>query len=335
MSQTSGVGPFVNPFTRWDRWEQAVDGKEAQLRSSARGHRPAHRWIHGTPLYVPSPGPHKMAFTAPTIDVKAITALVIEGLRNDVAAAAAGGRSDSPEGQEPERKRAQPSGPATDIGARQRQGPHEREQQSGVETTGRPTAEPGSRRVFGEARDGDRERPARDDSGAAGTIRDLRLEIAALRKHEPAKEKAAPAAQRQRETWPTGGGNRDAMERTRLAQPTTRPTYAEAAQASSRRTRMQTKVIAMKEVPTTGIPLQPVAVELQRTAEKGGYGVVLLARPYRDKDLTDTGMVQQAPAALPSQLPPTLKNVLLVSKSTEDAWAAASEAPTTHKGLQD
>ena len=81
------IGAFVNLFTRWDRWEQTVNNTETQLRSSARGHRPAHHWIHGTPLYGPSPGPHKMTSTAPAIDVKAITALVIESLRNDVAAA--------------------------------------------------------------------------------------------------------------------------------------------------------------------------------------------------------------------------------------------------------
>ena len=96
---------------------------------------------------------------------------------------------------------------------------------------------------------------------------------------------------------------------------------------------MQTKVIVRKEVPTTGIPLQPVAEELQRTAEKGAYGAVLPARPYRDTDLADTGMVQLAPAAPPTQWPPTLKKVLLVGKNTEDTWATASKALATHKGL--
>ena len=70
--------------------------------------------------------------------------------------------------QKPERGRAQPNGPAIGIGARQRQGPRERERRlSGAETTGMPATEPGSGRAIGEARVG-RERPARDDSRAAG-----------------------------------------------------------------------------------------------------------------------------------------------------------------------
>ena len=168
-----------------------------------------------------------------------------------------------------------------------------------------------------------------------GTIRDLRSEIAALRKNESAKEKWMPAVQRQREARPASGGDRDDTQRTQLAQAPTRPTYAEAAQAGTHRTKVQTKVIARKEIPTTGIPLQSMAEELQRTAEKGGYGAVLPARPYRDRDLANTGMVQLAPATPPSQWPPALKKVLLVGKNTEDAWAAASGALTTHKGLQE
>ena len=73
-----------------------------------------------------------------------------------------------------------------------------------------------------------------------------------------------------------------------------------------------------------GIPLQPVAKELHRTAEKAGYGAVQPARPYRDRDLVGTSMVQLAPSPLPSQWPEAPKKVLPVGWNTEDAWAVAS-----------
>ena len=290
-----------------------------------------------------------MTSMAPAVDVKAITALVIESLRNDVAAAVAEAlRQQQEDGATARRSRSQcangrnraapdacpdprqasghgsDKAPANGSGGKAAQRQREGQQQSpaavGRSEKHETTTESALLAMIAELR---------------GTIRDLRLEIAALRKHKSAKEKAAPAAQRQREMWPASNGDRDAPQRTRLAQPTTRPTYAEAALSSSRRTRVQFKAIARKEVPTTGIPLQPVAEELQRTAEKGGYGAVLPARPYRDRDLANTGMVQLAPAAPLSQWPPTLKKVLPAGKTTEDAWAAASEALATHKGLQE
>ena len=94
-------------------------------------------------------------------------------------------------------------------------------------------------------------------------------------------------------------------------------------------------VIAKKEPHAAGIPLQPVVEELQGTAEKGGYGAVLPARPYRDRDLVDTGMMQPAPSSTPAQWPTTLKKLLVVGKATEDAWALASEALMAHKSLQE
>ena len=92
-------------------------------------------------------------------------------------------------------------------------------------------------------------------------------------------------------------------------------------------------MVAKREPQNAGIPLQPVVEELQQTAEKGGYGAVVPARPYRDRDLADTGMTQLAPASPPVQWPSTLKKVLLVGRNTEDAWVVASEAVAANKGL--
>ena len=92
-------------------------------------------------------------------------------------------------------------------------------------------------------------------------------------------------------------------------------------------------VVAKREPQNAGIPLQPVAEELQRTAEKGGYGVVRPTRLYRDCDLADTGMTQLAPASPAVQRPSTLKKVLVVGTNTEDAWAVALEALAANKGL--
>ena len=57
--------------------------------------------------------------------------------------------------------------------------------------------------------------------------------------------------------------------------------------------------------------------------------------PVRDRDLADRGMVQLAPVTPPSQWPLALKKVLLLGTNMEDAWAAALEVMTTHKGLQE
>ena len=47
-----------------------------------------------------------------------------------------------------------------------------------------------------------------------------------------------PATQRQREARPASGGDRDATQRTQLAQAPTRPTYAEATHTGTRRTKV-------------------------------------------------------------------------------------------------
>ena len=81
--------------------------------------------------------------------------------------------------------------------------------------------------------------------------------------------------------------------------------------------------------------LQPVAEELQRTAKKGVYIAVLPARPYRDRDLVDTGTTQLNPGIPPAQWPALPKKVLVVGRSAEDAWAVASKALVVHQGVQE
>ena len=78
---------------------------------------------------------------------------------------------------------------------------------------------------------------------------------------------------------------------TQLAPATTKPLYAEVMQATARKARPQTKMVVQRQTPAMGIPLQPVAEELHRTAEKGGYGAVQPAPPYLDRDLVGTGMI--------------------------------------------
>ena len=115
------------------------------------------------------------------------------------------------------------------------------------------------------------------------------------------------------------GGSRTATQQTQLAQ-----TYAEAVLTKAVRTRA--KVVAKKEVRSKDVPLQPVAKELQRTATKGGYTAVLPARPYRERDLVETGMVQLPPRTPPAPCPSAHRKVLVVGRSREDAWAIAFEA---------
>ena len=141
-----------------------------------------------------------------------------------------------------------------------------------------------------------------------GTIRDLRKEIAALRKTDAAKEQVGLTTKRQQELHRPGDDDaRTLTQRTQLAQPLAKHSYAEAAQTPVRRTQTQTTVVAKREPRNAG---QPVA-------EKGGYGAVLPARPYRDRDLVETGMTQLAPTTPPTQWPHILKKVLLLGKSME------------------
>ena len=153
-----------------------------------------------------------------------------------------------------------------------------------------------------------------------------------MRKAE-APQQGKEAVVRQRERRPRGEDLGDATQRTQLAQAPPKHSYAAAAQSSARKGRTHTVVVAKREPQSTGIPLKPAAEELQRTAEKGGYGAVVLARPYSHRDLADTGMTQVAPASPPAQWPSSLKKVLLVGRNTEDAWAVALEALAAHKGL--
>ena len=127
-----------------------------------------------------------------------------------------------------------------------------------------------------------------------------------------------------------GGCNGHSLRKAR-----SKPTYAETAQTVARQSRRPTKVVAKRERQAVGIPLQPIAEELQRTAEKGGYGAVLPARPYRERDLANTGMTQLPPLAPPAQWPRVHKKFLIVGRSVEDAWAVASDALTTHPGIQE
>ena len=87
--------------------------------------------------------------------------------------------------------------------------------------------------------------------------------------------------------------------------------------------------------PAVGVPLQPVAEELHRTAEKGGYGAVQPARPYRDRDFVGTGMIQLAPTLPPSQWPEAPTKVLLVGRNTEEAWAAALDVLASQPETQE
>ena len=82
------------------------------------------------------------------------------------------------------------------------------------------------------------------------------------------------------------------------------------------------------------MPLQSVAKELQRTAEKGEHTAVLPAGPYRDRDLVDTGMTQIAPNVPPAQWA-ALPKVLVVGQLAEDAWAVAPAALAVHQGVQE
>ena len=63
---------------------------------------------------------------------------------------------------------------------------------------------------------------------------------------------------------------------------------------------------------------------------KGGYAALLPARPYRDRDLVDTGMMQLAPNVPPEQWPALPKKVPVLGRSAEDAWVVASEALAMH-----
>ena len=171
------------------------------------------------------------------------------------------------------------------------------------------------------------------------TIRGLRAEIATLRKSAPTQKQAKTARtespERQRVRRPSAPSTPKKTQQTQLAQAAAKPSYATVAQGAARKTRTQTTVVAKRETWQTGTPLQPVAEELQRTAEKEGYGTVLPAHPYRDRDLVDTGMTQLALTTPPAQWPHTLKEVLLVGKSREDSWAVALEALVAHKGIQE
>ena len=57
---------------------------------------------------------------------------------------------------------------------------------------------------------------------------------------------------------------------------------------------------------------------------------MLPARPYRDRDVVDTGMTQIAPHVPPAHWLALPKKVLVVGQSAEDAWAAASKAVAVH-----
>ena len=283
--------------------------------------------------------------TVSATDVAAITAAVLEKLRQDVTSAvtqALGQRQGN--GVPSRRSRSEslgerqrreqpptvskdtdtpPSGRSRSRGAQQRTGSPRAQQTRGTMPAkvkakpGMATTESALLATIEELR---------------GTIRDLRKEIAALR-NAGGSQQPQEAGARQKERRAREEEKKDATQRTQLAQP--QQTYASAVQTSTRRGRAHTVVIAKKEPQAAGIPLQPVAEELQRTAEKGGYGAVLPARPYRDRDLVDTGMTQLAPSSTPAQWPTTLKKLLVVGKTTEDAWALASEALMAHKSLQE
>ena len=70
-----------------------------------------------------------------------------------------------------------------------------------------------------------------------GTIRDLRAEIAALRKATPTqkatKMERAASPERRRERRPNTTGTPTATQRTQLAQATTKPSYAEVTESTA------------------------------------------------------------------------------------------------------
>ena len=88
-----------------------------------------------------------------------------------------------------------------------------------------------------------------------GTIHDLRKGIAALRNAGGSQQPQEVGA-RQKERRTREEEKRDATHRTQLAQPPPEQTYASAVQASTRRGRAHTVVVAKKEHQAAGIPLQ-------------------------------------------------------------------------------
>ena len=62
---------------------------------------------------------------------------------------------------------------------------------------------------------------------------------------------------------------------------------------------------------------------------------MLPAQPYGERDLADMGMTQLPPLAPPAQWPTVHKKFLIVGRVVEDAWAVASDALTTHLGIQE
>ena len=129
-----------------------------------------------------------------------------------------------------------------------------------------------------------------------GIIRDLRKEIAAFCNAEVSQQPKVRGA-RQKERHARKDEKGDATQRTQLAQPPPKQTYAAAVQASTRRGRLY---CGQEGIASRWYSSQPVADELQRTAEKGGYGAVLPAPPYRDRDLADMGAAPAIDALLRS-----------------------------------
>ena len=233
-----------------------------------------------------------MAPTVSATDVAAITAAVLEKLRQDVTAAvtqALGQRQgngapfrrsrseslgDRQRREQPPAVRKDtdtpPSGRSRSKGAQQQRAGSPRAQRTRGTTPAEVKAKPGTT-------------PTESALLATieelrGTIHDPRKEIAALR-NAGGSQQPQEAGARQKERRAREEEKKDATQRTELAQPLPQQTYASAVQTSTRRGRAHTVVIAKKEPQAAGIPLQLVPEELHRTTEKGGYGAVLPARP--------------------------------------------------------